>query len=100
MGCSTLKKLVIVVLAIVAVPAVCVGSDVRPEVDVLMDVRNALDPQGRVLVSWKQDVSPCSGSFEGILCEPGECTALSSELSAMEIPQNPHLLNQLVVKLI
>lgn len=77
MGCSTLKKLVIVVLVIVVVPAVCVGSDVRPEVDVLMDVRNALDPQGIVLVSWKQDVSPCSGTFEGILCEPGECTALS-----------------------
>lgn len=72
MGCSTPKKLVIAVLVIVLGPAVCAGSDVRPEVDVLMDVRNALDPQGVVLVSWKQDVSPCSGSFEGILCDPGE----------------------------
>jgi hypothetical protein len=92
MGCSTLKKLVIVVLVIVvAVPAVCVGSDVRPEVDVLMDVRNALDPQGRVLVSWKQDVSPCSGSFEGILCGPGECTALSFRTLGYGNPPRTHI---------
>lgn len=43
----------------------------RLEVEVLLDVKNALDPQGMVLMSWQAGAQPCSGAFEGVLCDTG-----------------------------
>lgn len=43
----------------------------RLEVEVLLDVKNALDPQGMVLMSWQVGGQPCSNAFEGVLCDSG-----------------------------
>lgn len=48
----------------------------RQEVEVLLDVKNALDPQGMVLMSWQAGGQPCSGDFEGVLCDPGSYLAI------------------------
>lgn len=44
----------------------------RPEVEVLLDVKAALDPHGLVLDSWQTGVQPCSGAFDGVLCDSGD----------------------------
>jgi len=45
----------------------------RPEVEVLLDVKAALDPHSEVLVSWQSGGQPCNaGAFEGVLCDAGE----------------------------
>ncbi|KAG0632235.1 hypothetical protein M758_1G314200 [Ceratodon purpureus] len=50
----------------------------RLEVEVLLDVKNALDPQGMVLMSWQAGAQPCSGAFEGVLCDTaGRVTNIS-----------------------
>jgi hypothetical protein len=50
----------------------------RQEVEVLLDVKNALDPQGMVLMSWQAGGQPCSGDFEGVLCDTGTYLAIKS----------------------
>lgn len=50
----------------------------RLEVEVLLDVKNALDPQGMVLMSWQVGGQPCSNAFEGVLCDSvGRVTNIS-----------------------
>lgn len=50
----------------------------RPEVEVLLDVKAALDPHGLVLDSWQTGVQPCSGAFDGVLCDSaGRVTNIS-----------------------
>lgn len=40
----------------------------NPELRALMDVKAALDPENKLLTTWRVDGDPCSGSFEGIAC--------------------------------
>ncbi|XP_054810043.1 probable leucine-rich repeat receptor-like protein kinase At5g63930 isoform X2 [Prosopis cineraria] len=38
------------------------------ELRALMELKSSLDPEGKVLGSWTSGGDPCSGSFQGILC--------------------------------
>ncbi|KAL2902203.1 Protein NSP-INTERACTING KINASE 2 [Bienertia sinuspersici] len=38
------------------------------ELRALMDIKSSLDPQNKVLKSWKNNGDPCSGSFVGVAC--------------------------------
>ncbi|CAL0312932.1 unnamed protein product [Lupinus luteus] len=38
------------------------------ELRALMDLKSSLDPEGKLLSSWTNDGDPCSGSFEGVVC--------------------------------
>ncbi|XP_010255622.1 PREDICTED: LRR receptor-like serine/threonine-protein kinase GSO2 [Nelumbo nucifera] len=40
----------------------------NPELNALMEMKAALDPENRFLSSWTSDGEPCSGSFEGVAC--------------------------------
>lgn len=57
----------------------------RPEVEVLLDVKAALDPHSEVLVSWQAGEQPCSaGAFEGVLCDTaGRVTNISLQGRAL-----------------
>nr|KYP34244.1 LRR receptor-like serine/threonine-protein kinase GSO2 [Cajanus cajan] len=54
-------------------------SSSMTELDTLMAIRDSLDPENRVLVSWTPHSDPCSsGSFEGVACnEQGLVTNIS-----------------------
>lgn len=48
------------------------------ELDTLMAIKDSLDPENRVLVSWTPHVEPCNGAFEGVACnEQGLVTNIS-----------------------
>lgn len=68
---SELMHLVPLLVLLFTWPAAAWVSE-RLEVEVLMDVKAALDPDGLVLESWKRGGQPCSGSFEGIFCNSGD----------------------------
>lgn len=38
------------------------------ELDTLITIKNSLDPENRVLISWNSHSDPCSGTFEGVAC--------------------------------
>ncbi|KAE9617818.1 putative protein kinase RLK-Pelle-LRR-IV family [Lupinus albus] len=38
------------------------------ELDTLMAIKDSLDPENHVLMSWTPHVDPCSGAFEGVAC--------------------------------
>nr|APU94880.1 leucine-rich repeat receptor-like protein kinase [Pohlia nutans] len=59
--------LVVVVVWVLVAGAAVAFVPARLEVDVLLDVKAALDPHSEVLVSWQAGGQPCS-SFEGVLC--------------------------------
>ncbi|XP_073394077.1 probable receptor-like protein kinase At2g42960 isoform X2 [Physcomitrium patens] len=74
---SELMHLVPLLVLLFTWPAAAWVSE-RLEVEVLMDVKAALDPDGLVLESWKRGGQPCSGSFEGIFCNSvGRVTNIS-----------------------
>ncbi|CAL0302939.1 unnamed protein product [Lupinus luteus] len=49
---------------------ICVSSSLSSmtELDTLMAIKDSLDPENHVLISWTPHVDPCSGSFEGVAC--------------------------------
>lgn len=68
----TMMRLVAFVqLLLVTWPATAWMS-ARLEVEVLLDMKAALDPHGTVLMSWQAGERPCSGAFEGVLCDTGD----------------------------
>ncbi|KAL3645349.1 hypothetical protein CASFOL_010529 [Castilleja foliolosa] len=38
------------------------------ELSTLMEIKKSLDPQGKLLVSWKKTGDPCGGTFAGVAC--------------------------------
>ncbi|KAJ7530662.1 hypothetical protein O6H91_14G013300 [Diphasiastrum complanatum] len=53
-------------------------ADARDEVQVLLEIKAALDPHGQVLHSWEKGKSPCNGDFLGISCnDAGDIANLS-----------------------
>lgn len=42
----------------------CANAELRA----LMEIKASLDPENRLLSSWTSDGDPCSGSFEGVVC--------------------------------
>ncbi|KAF8027103.1 hypothetical protein BT93_E0123 [Corymbia citriodora subsp. variegata] len=38
------------------------------ELEALMEIKAALDPENKVLTSWTSNGDPCGGSFEGVAC--------------------------------
>ncbi|KAB5569089.1 hypothetical protein DKX38_002882 [Salix brachista] len=43
-----------------------------------MQIKVSLDPQNRLLTSWQPSADPCSGAFEGVVCnEQGHVTNIS-----------------------
>ncbi|XP_072966397.1 probable receptor-like serine/threonine-protein kinase At4g34500 [Typha angustifolia] len=59
-------------------PHLFVGAWGSAEVRALMEVKSALDPDGRVLGSWTNDGDPCRGDFEGVACnEHGKVANIS-----------------------
>ena len=38
------------------------------ELDTLMLIKDSLDPENHVLLSWNNHSDPCSGTFEGVAC--------------------------------
>lgn len=75
----TLLMRIVPVLLLISWSAVHAWVPARVEVDVLLDVKAALDPHGEVLVSWQAGGQPCSsGAFEGVLCDAaGRVTNIS-----------------------
>ena len=63
-------RLLTLILLLVTWPAAA-WMPARLEEDVLLDVKAALDPHGEVLMSWQAGGRPCSGAFEGVLCDTG-----------------------------
>ncbi|KAH9327927.1 hypothetical protein KI387_000035 [Taxus chinensis] len=54
------------------------GEGTKVEVGVLVEMKAALDPGGKILYSWVKGGDPCSGSFEGVACnERGKVTNIS-----------------------
>lgn len=50
----------------------------NPELSALMDMKAALDPEGRYLSSWTRNGDPCGGSYEGVACnEKGQVANIS-----------------------
>ncbi|XP_010276701.1 PREDICTED: probable leucine-rich repeat receptor-like protein kinase At5g63930 [Nelumbo nucifera] len=50
----------------------------NPELRALMEMKASLDPGNRFLSSWTSDGHPCSGSFEGVVCnEHGKVANIS-----------------------
>lgn len=49
---------------LVTLPAVRGNAEVRA----LMDLKSSLDPENKLLGSWKSDGDPCSASFLGVAC--------------------------------
>ena len=48
------------------------------ELDTLMAIKYALDPENRLLASWTPNSDPCDGSFEGVACnEQGHVANIS-----------------------
>ncbi|XP_038970715.1 probably inactive leucine-rich repeat receptor-like protein kinase IMK2 [Phoenix dactylifera] len=48
------------------------------ELRALMEVKAALDPEGRILASWTSKGDPCRGDFEGVACnEHGKVANIS-----------------------
>ena len=49
---------------------ICASQSPPPmtELDTLMAIKDSLDPENRVLVSWTPHADPCSGAFEGVAC--------------------------------
>ncbi|GAV64854.1 LRR_1 domain-containing protein/Pkinase_Tyr domain-containing protein/LRRNT_2 domain-containing protein/LRR_8 domain-containing protein [Cephalotus follicularis] len=48
------------------------------ELQALMDMKSALDPQDQLLASWTKNGDPCDGSFQGIACnEKGQVANIS-----------------------
>ncbi|KAJ6335001.1 hypothetical protein OIU78_011771 [Salix suchowensis] len=48
------------------------------EHELLMQIKVSLDPQNRLLTSWQPSEDPCSGVFEGVVCnEQGHVTNIS-----------------------
>ena len=43
----------------------------RTELEVLLEVKAALDPRDNVLMSWGKGRHHCDGSFEGVGCNSG-----------------------------
>ncbi|KAK1325463.1 putative leucine-rich repeat receptor-like serine/threonine-protein kinase [Acorus calamus] len=39
------------------------------EVEVLMEIKAALDPHNHILSSWTSEGNPCNGDFEGVACD-------------------------------
>ncbi|KAG0621099.1 hypothetical protein M758_4G269000 [Ceratodon purpureus] len=70
-------RLLTLILLLVTWPAAA-WMPARLEEDVLLDVKAALDPHGEVLMSWQAGGRPCSGAFEGVLCDTaGRVTNIS-----------------------
>lgn len=64
-----------ITIMIVCAALLCEGSG---EVEVLMEVKAALDPKGEILYSWVKGGDPCSGSFDGVACnEQGKVANVS-----------------------
>ncbi|KAJ4829534.1 hypothetical protein Tsubulata_050404 [Turnera subulata] len=51
-------------LAVLILQQVSGNSEVRA----LMEIKSALDPSNKFLMSWTSDGDPCGGSFEGVAC--------------------------------
>lgn len=65
--------LILILIAWRAAVAKAWGVPTRPEMEVLLDVKAALDPHGEVLKSWQAGWQPCTnGAFEGVLCDAGD----------------------------
>ncbi|XP_061346947.1 probable leucine-rich repeat receptor-like serine/threonine-protein kinase At3g14840 [Gastrolobium bilobum] len=48
------------------------------ELDTLMAIKDSIDPENRVLISWTPHSDPCSDAFEGVACnEQGLVTNIS-----------------------
>ncbi|EHA8591033.1 putative Receptor protein-tyrosine kinase CEPR2 [Cocos nucifera] len=48
------------------------------ELRALMEVKAALDPEGRILASWTSEEDPCREDFEGVACnEQGKVANIS-----------------------
>lgn len=62
-----------------------------------MELKSALDPDGKLLSSWSSEGDPCSGSFEGVECnELGKVANISLQgkgLSGFLSPALSHLKN-------
>ncbi|XP_020273743.1 LRR receptor-like serine/threonine-protein kinase GSO2 [Asparagus officinalis] len=69
----------------------------NPELRTLMELKAALDPDGKLLSSWSSEGDPCSGSFEGVGCnEFGKVANISLQgkgLSGFLSPALSHLRN-------
>jgi hypothetical protein len=68
---TMMRLAAVVVLLLVTWPAAA-WMPARLEEEVLLDVKAALDPHGEALVSWQAGGRPCTGAFEGVLCDSGD----------------------------
>lgn len=85
----TLLMRIVPVLLLISWSAVHAWVPARVEVDVLLDVKAALDPHGEVLVSWQAGGQPCSsGAFEGVLCDAGDNYLVNSFIILCEVAQS------------
>ncbi|PKA59970.1 LRR receptor-like serine/threonine-protein kinase FLS2 [Apostasia shenzhenica] len=76
MACSLLLRLLLLVLLSLA-SFFPLGNG-NPELRALMELRTALDPEGRFLSSWTPAGDPCRGDFEGVACnEHGKVANIS-----------------------
>ncbi|CAI0404364.1 unnamed protein product [Linum tenue] len=54
------------------------GTTISEELSSLLEVKSALDPEGKYLSSWTINGDPCGGSFEGVGCnEKGQVANIS-----------------------
>ncbi|XP_010910517.1 cysteine-rich receptor-like protein kinase 21 [Elaeis guineensis] len=75
MGLTSFKCLLLLVLSLLLHPGTIWGN---AELRALMEVKTALDPEGRILSTWTSDGDPCGGSFEGVACnEHGKVANIS-----------------------
>ncbi|EHA8590346.1 LRR receptor-like serine/threonine-protein kinase GSO1 [Cocos nucifera] len=75
MGLASFECLLLLLLSLLLHPGTIWGN---AELRALMEVKAALDPEGRVLSTWMSDGDPCGGSFEGVACnEQGKVANIS-----------------------
>ncbi|KAJ7559059.1 hypothetical protein O6H91_04G068000 [Diphasiastrum complanatum] len=59
-------------------------AEARGEIDVLLEMKTALDPEGGILTSWTIGKDPCGGSFLGVACnDKGHVANLSLQGSGL-----------------
>lgn len=75
---SLLHFLLLLKLQIILICATLSNSSIT-ELDTLLAIKDSLDPENRVLISWTPHSDPCSGAnFEGVACnEQGLVTNIS-----------------------
>lgn len=74
MGCCQILPFLLLFFSFFTPPPVCGNAELKA----LMEVKSSLDPEGKILVSWREAGDPCGGSFEGVACnEHGKVANIS-----------------------